>query len=147
MFGLVRYLGEGPLNFASCLFEHQRGLTYGQYSFPMLFGVTLETRNLIAYQSSGLLGYVFYTFVGDLIMDFGKMPVFFIAVCCAIFCLCKRNICRRKVTLSDILIVQTIANMCFQGIFIFTYCLNFYQFIFPLLLAFFLRIKMTHEST
>lgn len=126
VFELVRYFGESTLNFSSLLFDYQQHNLWGASSFPQFLGLSLsEVRSLID-GLVGVNGYLFYSFIGNFIMDFGKIITFVFA---GVVCLCSLLVRpfvieNGKISLSSVVLCHMWANLCFQGIFFFTYVLN-----------------------
>ena len=126
VYEMVRYFGESSLNFSSLLFENQVHNIWGAASFPQVLGISLDKmRSLIQY-SAGVNGFFFYSFVGNFVIDFGKvltmiaaMLVFFVSLSVRFF-----KVKYEKINLGAVILYHMWAVMCFQGIFFFTYALN-----------------------
>lgn len=87
-FFFFKYMGEPMNNFNTLLFDHVRGYTLGDAYFLSffnnLFGIaewntTLEKWSFIEART-GVSGQFFYTFVGGLILEFGKIATLCIAI-------------------------------------------------------------------
>jgi len=140
VYEIVRYFGEPAVNFSSELFEHQKGLLYGYNSFPYFMDISIVDRRILTQQIAGILGYVFYTFIGNLVIDFGKFSVFLFGIG-ILFISLKTKLFRvnsGKVSIGKIILIQTICLLCFQGIFCFSYILNPMALIFGIFIFMFL---------
>ena len=73
---LAQYLGEGFIQFDSRLWDIEYTLN-GEHNFPVIVGsynpIAKDTKKFNSYQSSiaKRFTYVFYTYVGDIVLDFG----------------------------------------------------------------------------
>lgn len=93
---MLRYAGEPILNFGSWIDRIQEEChgVYNFSSFMSLFHIEpsrtfSEIRNY-CYAQTHIPTHIFYTFIGTLVMDFGKITTFFIALTCALFFSKKR---------------------------------------------------------
>lgn len=84
---LSRYLGESMTNFNGILFSDLKGIAYGHAYFNRIFELFSIKDYVTAIQKwdfiekvSGVEGGIFYTFVGSLIIDFGKEMTFLFAL-------------------------------------------------------------------
>ena len=141
---MFRYFGEAPLNFSSILYEHQNNLLWGVCSFPYLFGISIDQRRSIMSTSVGIVSYIFYSFIGNFVVDFGKTLTFLggmvISGCTFATKIFKNSSAR--VSLGKIILIQLWANMCFQGVFFFAYLLSYRSILASLFIWFILKIKI-----
>lgn len=84
---LSRYLGESMTNFNGILFSDLKGIAGGHAYFNRIFELFNIKDYVTAIQKwdfiekvTGLEGGIFYTFVGSLIIDFGKEMTFLLAL-------------------------------------------------------------------
>ena len=111
VYEILRYFGESCLNFSSWLFPHLQGHDNGRKMLSVLF------KELPFYNPPvTTLGPYFYTFIGGIIQAIGRMWTFIIGI---IFCISAIVIKQRpqKLSLGKALLMQTIAVMCFEGLF------------------------------
>lgn len=140
---LFRYFGEAPLNFSSILFEHQKSRMWGACSFPYLLGVTMDMRRSLMSSSVGIVSYIFYSFIGNFVIDFGKIITFlmgvFVFLCSFVSKVFKSHAARAS--LGKIILLQLWANMCFQGVFFFSYLLSYTSILASLFFWLILKIR------
>lgn len=86
-FFMYKYAGENFVNFSGIMYEHLRDTMDGDNCFPYFrkllgldFRTSLNTHRIVGARVTGIPIYFFYTFVGDLCIDFGFLSVFIIAV-------------------------------------------------------------------
>lgn len=118
IYEILRYFGESCLNFASWLFPHLQGHDNGRRILSVLF------KELPFYNPPvATLGPYFYTFIGGIIQAVGRLWTFIIgAIFCASAIIIKQN--PAKLSYGKALLMQTIAIMCFEGLFGFIHTLN-----------------------
>ena len=117
-FEILRYFGESCLNFSSWLYPHLQGQDNGRMILSSLF-LELPFYNPPV-QTHGPF---FYTFIGGIIRAIGRLWTFVIGM---IFCIAallfKQN--PQRLSMGKALLLQTIAIMCFEGLFGFIHTLN-----------------------
>ena len=87
-FFMYKYMGESMNNFNGILFNDIKGYTEGKaffsYIYRYLLGETpfVDTvgRHELTESVNKIPGFIFYTFIGNLVMDFGKIVTVFIAI-------------------------------------------------------------------
>ena len=139
----IRYFGEPHLNFSSILFDHQQNNLWGVSSFPSLWGLSIDARRYIMAHSAGIVSYIFYSFVGNFVVDFGKTLTIIFATATLLIALSTKpfKVQNNRIHISSIILIQFWLNVCFQGLFFFTYLLEFRIIIVTLLMFFWLKIK------
>ena len=124
VYEMIRYFGESSVNFASWLFPHLQGQDNGKIIMSTLF------RDLSFYQKIYTIGPYFYTFVGSIIMAWGRLFAFFAGLFFLLFSLKHvQNLQSRKMSLGKAIALQTVAIMCYEGLFSFIHWLAFGAFI------------------
>lgn len=145
-----KYLGESMNNFDGILFNRIHGQTNGRAYFSIFFRYLLgevdysnaaEKWNLI-YKTTGITGQIFYTWVGGIIIEFGKIAPFFVAIA---FNLVSRNLTAAgRYYYGDFFILVFFINFFIRGIFIFP-TQNFegtFMILYTVLLYFAFRIRL-----
>ena len=143
LFWIFRYLGEPALNFASQLFEHQSGIAYGLSCFPTWFGIDFPYRSQIVAQLTGVQAFIFYTFIGDFMLDIGAKAVLILGVIISLVSFVSGFFRVRNYSLSmgKLILFQTWAILCIHGVFFFQYMLSPYSPIFSCIFALVLNIN------
>ena len=88
VFYMYKYLGEPMNNFNGILFNNIRGNTDGQSYFSYIYRYILGERSFVNKEgqyalmenTTGIPAFIFYTFVGGLIIEFGKTIPIFVAI-------------------------------------------------------------------
>ncbi len=121
------YAGEGPLNFNKYIWN-MHGTTNGDYCFSyfkQLFGLdsfnnNIERRDYWALKTN-IPQYIFYTFIGNIIEDFGKFwgGIFLIFVSLILGNLFKMR--GRQLKISNLIILCLWANIVLSGITFYAY--------------------------
>lgn len=145
IYELVRYFGESPLNFSSMLFEHQQAMLWGASSFPMFLDISLDERLVLIRHSVGIVSYIFYGFVGNFVMDFGKILTVLAGLFVLLVSLMRKhnNQIKNRLTIGDAIFIQFWANLCFQGLFFFTYLLDLYALVASLFISLLFKVKVS----
>lgn len=107
-----RYWGETFINFNNLLYNQLNGYTHGQCYFPTiskLLGLPTTSNNIEKYDLidhvCGIDGGIFYTFIGNLCIEYGEIITFIISVA---FCLINIRLLKSNngtLRLSQLLIV------------------------------------------
>lgn len=87
-FFMYKYMGESMNNFNGILFsdikEYTEGRAFFSYIYRYLLGETpfenTEGRHELTERVNNIPGFIFYTYIGNLVMDFGKIITVFIAI-------------------------------------------------------------------
>ena len=128
VYEILRYFGESSVNFASWLFPHLVGQDNGRQILSTLF------RDLSFYKNIQTIGPWFYSFVGNLVMAWGRLFTFFGGI---LFCIMaiwqKAHLHSQKMSVGKAILLQTIAIMCYEGLFAFIHWLYFGGFVVGLL--------------
>ena len=122
---MYKYLGEPINNFNGILFTHTKGATMGRAYFSLIyhyiFGKAAFTS---AYDKwdliksvTGVRGDIFYTWVGGLVIEFGKIVPVVVAI--IINRMITRLVSVKKYYAGDILVLIFFINFFVRGIFIF----------------------------
>lgn len=125
MFYIFKYLGEPINNFNGILFNEIKGYTGGRayfsYIYRYLLGentfVNVEGKYELIEKITGITPFIFYTFVGGLVMEFGKtVPVLF-AIACNRF---NKKIARKHIVSLDVALLYVFFIYFFVfGVFVF----------------------------
>lgn len=131
-FWQYKYFGESFVNFNGLLFGNLEGNTMGIKNFSFfreILGLNSfdELTEIRAYTNrvTGVPGYIFYLFVGHLIMDFGETIVFILSI--LNFLLFKnyfRINRRNQISLAKLIFLQFYFRLCFEGLFYFPYAMH-----------------------
>lgn len=124
-FYIYKYLGEPINNFNGILFKKIRGTTNGRAYFSLLFRylfgesgvITAKEKWRLIFNATGIRGDIFYTWVGGVIIEFGKTVPFFVAVILNIILNKVANI--KYYYAGDILLMIFFINFYTRGIFMF----------------------------
>jgi len=137
VYEILRYFGEPVLNFSSWLFFHVDGQNNGS---QILSGLS---KDAFFYKTVQTLGPYFYTFVGDLIIAWGHLAIIIIAVLFAVWNIWTRffKMTHDKISLGKLILLQTLAIMCFEGLFSFIHWLNIKSFLWAPVFFLFLNIS------
>jgi oligosaccharide repeat unit polymerase len=107
------YFGEGPLRFNNDLWSNNSFL-YGKNSFNIVTSnLEREKLQILFERKSGLMLEVFYTYIGDFVIDFGFFGAFFI--CFIINRVLKRLIRKKVLFLADVFILITVYQIFLIG--------------------------------
>ena len=124
-FFMYKYLGEPINNFDGILFNNIEGTTDGRAYFSMIyryiFGesaiITADEKWSLILSQTGIRGDIFYTWVGGLIIEFGKVAPFIVAI------ILNRGLKRlatiRHYYIGDLIVLIFFMNFYIRGIFIF----------------------------
>jgi oligosaccharide repeat unit polymerase len=130
MFWQYKYFGESFVNFNGILYDKIDGVMYGDRNFSFFKNIlgfnNIET--LIDVRESGenitgIPNYIFYLFVGQLYLDFGKFFTFLIAVVAGLWGL-RFFKYQSYFPFSKLILLLLYYNMCVQGIFFYPYTLQ-----------------------
>ena len=124
-FFMYKYLGEPINNFDGILFNNIKGTTNGRAYFSTIyryiFGesgiITADEKWSLIQSQTGIRGDIFYTWVGGLIIEFGKVVPFIVA-----FVLnrgLKHLAAIRHYYIGDLIVLIFFMNFYIRGIFIF----------------------------
>ncbi|SHK69961.1 hypothetical protein SAMN05720469_11455 [Fibrobacter intestinalis] len=141
---MFRYFGEAPVNFASEIWFHQKTLFWSQYSFSVLWGIPTVKRIARSQSLAGISGDLFYTFIGDLILDFGRIVVFVIGFLMWIYF--KQKSFSKRMSLSSLIFLQTWCIICIEGIFSFIHWLTPTKLMVPFIFLFLLNVSVGKED-
>lgn len=122
---ILKYIGEPINNFNGLLFNNIKGSTHGQAYFSIFYTYLLGGRNFrsvsekwnLIFNTTGVRGDIFYTWVGGVIIEFGK-------VCPFIFAIIFNRITSRMVAIKryysgDLVLLVFFLNFYLRGIFMF----------------------------
>lgn len=124
IYELLRYFGESCVNFASWLFPHLEGQDNGRMIMSTLF------KDLPFYGSVRTIGPWFYSFIGGLIMAWGRVFTFLGGLLFLYVSVRKvHSLQSRKMSVGKAILLQTIAIMCYEGLFAFIHWLYFGAFV------------------
>lgn len=141
---MFRYLGESPINFASEIWFHQNELLLSKYSFNVFWGKSIAQRITEAQHIAGISGDLFYTYIGDLIIDFGRITIFTIGILICIYFFRKKI--SKNISLASLIFLQTWCIMSIEGVFLFFHCLTPTKLIVPFIFYFILNVSLKkHE--
>lgn len=125
VFSMYKYLGEPINNFDGILFNNIKGTTNGRAYFSAIyryiFGetgiITAEEKWLLIQSQTGIRGDIFYTWVGGLIIEFGKTVPFVVAI--VLNRSLNRVVAIRHYYIGDLIVLIFFMNFYIRGIFIF----------------------------
>lgn len=124
IYEILRYFGESCVNFSSWLFPHLQGQDNGKQIMSSLF------KNLSFYHHVETIGPWFYTFIGNLVMAWGRFLTFIGGVLFLVLSIInKESLQSRKMSVGKAILLQTIAIMCYEGLFGFIHYLYFGGFV------------------
>jgi|GEM_PF-4899540 hypothetical protein len=122
-FFLLKYCGEGFVNFNILMYDHCDRLYDGNNSFPLVNQVlgldysksNQETRKLNVHFPT----FLFYSFVGDFVSDLGRTWTFLFSVVISFWILAttSKRKQKKRISLSQVLLIYLIANLCLSGVF------------------------------
>lgn len=152
---IVKYLGEGFVNFNTLLFDSYDQVIepcYGDYNMPFfrqLLGLDYSGSHEIRREYWGLrLPFptnIFYTIVGVMVIDWGKLGAIIFCILIAFFTYKFTKIKKGYIYFSQLILLHFVASMCAKGCFYFAYGSIFggrtilYMLILCFILRFFLR--------
>lgn len=154
-FFIFKYLGEPMNNFNGILFKNIQGSTNGRAYFSLFYRYILgeseiitanEKWNLI-YEATGIRGDIFYTWVGGLIIEFGKIAPIIVAV--VLNRMLNRVVDIRQYYTGDIIVLIFFLNFYLRGIFLFP-TQNFegmLMIIYVIVLYFVFRVKREENGS
>lgn len=143
-FSVFQYLGESFIQFNGVLFDNIKDFLYGDRILPIfrkIIGINLITVDQ-QMNITGIKPYIFYTFVGDFIMDFGHILTF-------ILILILSRIMRKSINYSkiihfhDLILFYLFYLIAIQGVFCYMYIgyLGNFIIIITFLIYFYFRIN------
>lgn len=143
----IRYLGESHTRFNSDIW-HQKRLTEGKNSWLGYYGnfekkkqMDIRERNL----TTGFTSNVFFTYIGDLCMDYGKITtIVIISLTSLIFCFFAK-MPHRDMTLSGIIMINLYANILLFGFTYFIYKNGIMSMVYSLIIAMLIKISTTNN--
>ena len=124
-FYMYKYMGESMNNFCGILYPgiqgHTDGQAYFSYVYRYLFGevswVDTESRYLLIEKITKIPAFIFYTYIGGLIIEFGKIiPVFIII---AFNRMVNKIVLKKKIGLGIVIIYIALIYCFTYGIFTF----------------------------
>lgn len=129
-FFMYKYMGESMNNFNGILFSDIKGYTEGRvffsYIYRYLLGetpfVNTEGRHELTESVNKIPGFIFYTYIGNLVMDFGKITTVFIAI--LLNRLANRLLAYKHIHLGVFAIYVAVITLYVCGVF-FYYLLDF----------------------
>lgn len=124
-FFIFKYLGEPMNNFNGILFRDIQGTTNGRAYFSLIYRYLFGESSIISANdkwdliksATGIRGDIFYTWVGGLIIEFGKIAPFIVAI--LLNRISKRLISVREYFLGDIIVLIFFLNFFLRGVFLF----------------------------
>lgn len=124
-YSLYKYLGEPMNNFNGLLFYKIKGHTYGRAYFSLFYRYLLGEEDFInttdkwsmIYKYTGINGNIFYTWIGGLVIEFGKVAPIVFAV--AINRLMNHLYSLKEYYIGDLFVIIFFLNFFLRGIFIF----------------------------
>jgi len=126
-FFFLKYLGESFSNFNILLYDQIDNYTFGAKNFSYftnILGFTdLENINEIreyAVQQTGIPNNYFYTFIGQIFIDFGPIITFLLALFSSVFFWNKFKVVE-MLKLSSIVVYYLYLNLLVRGVFFFPY--------------------------
>ena len=148
-FFIFKYLGEPMNNFNGILFKEIQGTTNGRAYFSLIYRYVFGESGIVSANdkwdliksATGIRGDIFYTWVGGLIIEFGKIAPFIVAF--FLNRISKRLIAVGECYVGDIIVLIFILNFFLRGVFLFP-TQNFegmLMIIYTVLLYFLFRIK------
>ena len=148
-FFIFKYLGEPMNNFNGILFKEIQSTTNGRAYFSLIYRYLSGESNIVSANDkwdliksvTGIRGDIFYTWVGGLIIEFGKIAPFIVAF--FLNRISKRLIAGDECYVGDIIVLIFILNFFLRGVFLFP-TQNFegmLMIIYTVLLYFVFRIK------
>lgn len=148
-FFIFKYLGEPMNNFNGILFKEIKGTTNGMAYFSLIYRYFFGESNIISANdkwnliksATGIRGDIFYTWVGGLIIEFGKIAPFIVAF--LLNRISQKLISVKEYFIGDIIVLIFFLNFFLRGVFLFP-TQNFegmLMIIYTFLLYFAFRIK------
>lgn len=124
-FFIFKYLGEPMNNFNGILFKEIKGTTNGRAYFSLIYRYLFGESKFISANdkwdliksATGIRGDIFYTWVGGLIIEFGKVAPFIVAI--FLNRISKRLISVREYFVGDIIVLIFFLNFFLRGVFLF----------------------------
>ena len=124
-FFIYKYLGEPINNFNGILFKNIKGTTNGRAYFSLFYrylsgesgAFTANDKWGIIYSLTGIRGDIFYTWVGGVIIEFGKVAPFIVAIILNRMLNRVGNI--SSYYAGDIIVIVFFINFYTRGIFLF----------------------------
>lgn len=124
---ILIYAGQPMLNFCEHIYNANT-FTYGDMNFPIvraIFGLdyspSLSMRNFNWESKLGVPLGVFYTFIGDIMLDFGVVVSVLLFISISIFSVINTRRGARPVMLHEMFLIYLLFLFLSQGIFYFTY--------------------------
>lgn len=138
----VRYLGESHGRFNSDIW-HQTRLTKGKNSWLGYYGTFQKKKQMDIRErnnTTGFMSNVFFTYIGDLCMDYGKTTtIIIITITSLLFCCLARNF-KRHISLCQIIIINLYANVLLFGFTYFIYKNGFLNMLWSIVVAFVISV-------
>lgn len=124
-FFMYKYLGEPINNFNGILFRNIEGTTNGRAYFSLFYQyllgetgvITADDKWNLILKMTSIRGDIFYTWVGGLIIEFGKIVPLFVAI--ALNRVLDKLASIKKYYIGDIIVLIFFMNFYIRGIFIF----------------------------
>lgn len=148
-YSMYKYIGEPMNNFNGLLFNKIEGYTYGRAYFSVLYRYLFGQEDFISTaekwalinQMTGINGSLFYTWIGGLIIEFGKVVPLFVA------CFLNRmvtHLCTLEdYRIGDLFVIIFFVNFYLRGVFFFP-TQNFegvFMILYTIFLYFIFRIR------
>ena len=124
-FFMYKYLGEPINNFNGILFNNISGHTYGRAYFSLFYRYLLGQMDFstgnekwaLIFNSTGVRGDIFYTWVGGIIIEFGKIAPFVVAI--ILNRIIHRMMSIKNYYYGDAIVLIFIINFFIRGVFLF----------------------------
>ena len=124
-FFMYKYLGESINNFDGILFNNITGHTYGRAYFSLFYRYLMGQMDFssgrekwqMIITTTGVRGDIFYTWVGGLVIEFGKIAPVIVAI--ILNRIIKRMMAIEKYFYGDAVVLIFFINFFIRGIFIF----------------------------
>ena len=139
----IRYLGESHSRFNSDVY-HQDYFFDGRNSWRGFFNEELDIKD--ANTTAGFITNVFFTYIGDFVMDYGLYTTFAIFTIASIFMYLSINRIKRRISLVSIIIINLYANILLFGFTYFVYMNGFKMFIFSIMVSILIMISSNKNN-
>lgn len=151
-FFFYKYAGENFVNFNGLLYNGQQGLMYGENCFPYFanaLGIgnrtSLDEHRYVGEAKTGVPIWVFYTFVGDLCIDFGKLGTLIFAILISLISLRYIKVSDR-VPFHRLTIYVLLYSTYLEGLFIFNLQGTNQTIIIAILIYIYLRVDLKNNQ-
>lgn len=134
----IRYLGESHSRFNSDVY-HQNFFFDGRNSWRGFFNEEWDVKD--ANTTAGFITNVFFTYIGDFVMDYGLNLTFAIISIASLFMYLSINRIKRCISLGWIIIINLYANVLLFGFTYFVYMNGFKMFFFSIIVSILIMIS------